>query len=138
MKYVFRNVRQGDLEKLLAVSTENGKVDEETIRQSVEIRVMEYDGEPLMMIGRIEYPTGDLIMTTGVWAIVSKNIGRHTKKAVQFCKDLIFNRIGFKFLVLIDENNKKFVRFAEFFGFQRTNFVEEKLGTVYHLYVKET
>jgi hypothetical protein len=138
MKYVFRNARPEDFEKLLAASTENGKVDEEVIRTSVETKVMECDGEPIMMIGRIEYPTGDLIMTTGVWAIVSKDIGRHTRKAVQFCKDLIFDRIGFKFLVLIDETNPKFARFAEFFGFQRTNFVEEKLGTVYHLYIKET
>lgn len=138
MRYVFRNVRDGDLEKLLAKSTENGKIDEETIRNSVETKVMECDGEPIMMIGRVEYPTGDLIMTTGVWAIVSKDIKKHTKRAVQFCKDLIFDRIGFKFLVLIDENNKNFVRFVEFFGFKRTNFVEEKLGTVYHLYVKET
>lgn len=138
MKYVFRNAQPEDFEKLLAVSTENGKVDEEVIRESVEIKVMECDGEPIMMVGRIEYPTGDLIMTTGVWAIVSKNIKKHTKKAVQFCKDLIFDRIGFKFLVLIDENDPKFVRFVEFFGFKRTNFVEEKLGTLYHLYIKET
>jgi hypothetical protein len=138
MKYTFRNVKDGDLEKLLASSTENGKIDEETIQASVETKVLECDGEPIMMVGRVEYPTGDLIMTTGVWAIVSKDIRKHTKKVVQFCKDLIFDRIGFKFLVLIDENNKKFVRFVEFFGFKRTNFVEEKLGTVYHLYVKET
>lgn len=138
MKYAFRNVMPGDLERLIANSTENGKVDEEMLRSSVEIKVMECDGEPIMMIGRIDYPTGDLIMTTGVWAIVSKDIKKHTKKAVQFCKDLIFDRIGFKFLVLIDENDKKFARFAEFFGFQRTNYVEEKSGTVYHVYIKET
>lgn len=138
MRYVFRNAKDGDLEKLLASSTENGKIDEETIRTSVEIKVMECDSEPIMMIGRVEYPTGDLIMTTGVWAIVSNDINRHTKKAVQFCKDLIFDRIGFKFLVLIDESNEKFVRFVEFFGFKRTNYVEEKLGTVYHLYIKDT
>ena len=138
MKYVFRNARPEDFDKLLAASTENGKVDQETIQASVEIKVMECDGEPIMMIGRVEYPTGDLIMTTGVWAIVSKDIKKHTKKVVQFCKDLIFDRIGFKFLVLIDENDKRFSRFVEFFGFQRTNYVEEKLGTLYHLYIKET
>lgn len=138
MKYVFRSIRPGDLEKLLVSSTENGKVDDETIRNSVEIKVMECDGEPIMMVGRVEYPSGDLIMTTGVWAIVSNNIEKHTKRAVQFCKDLIFDRIGFKFIVLIDESNPKFSRFAEFFGFTRTNFVEEKQGTVYHLYIKET
>lgn len=138
MKYTFRNAQPEDFDKLLAASTENGKVDEETIRNSVEIKVMTCDDEPIIMVGRIEYPTGDLIMTTGVWAIVSKDIKKHTKKAVQFCKDLIFDRVGFKFLVLIDENDPKFVRFVEFFGFQRTNFVEEKLGTLYHLYIKET
>ena len=138
MKYVFRGVQDGDLEKLLAKSTENGKIDDDVIKQSVEIKVMEYDGEPIIMIGRIEYPTGDLIMTTGVWAIVSKDIKKHTKRVIQFCRDLIFDRVGFKFLVLIDESDPKFARFAEFFGFKRTNFVEEKLGTLYHLYIKET
>lgn len=138
MRYTFRNARPEDLEELLKNSTENGKVDEEVIRDSVEVKVMLYDDEPIMMIGRIEYPNGELVMTTGVWAIVSNNINKHTKQAVQFCKDLFFDRVGFKFLVLIDENNPKFVRFVEFFGFKRTNFVEEKLGTLYHLYIKDT
>lgn len=138
MKYNFRNATPEDLERLLAVSTENGKVDPEVIRDSVEIKLMEADDEPVMAIGRIEYPGPDLIMSTGVWAIVSKDIKKHTRAAVRFCKDLIFDRIGFDFYVLIDESNEKFVRFVEFFGFKRTKFVEEKLGTVYHLYIKET
>ena len=138
MTYAFRNAIPEDFDKLLKNSTENGKVDNEVIRDSVEIKVMTCDDEPIMMVGRIEYPKGDLIMATGVWAIVSKDIKKHTKQAIRFCKDLIFDRIGFRFLVLIDENNKKFVRFVEFFGFKRTNFVEEKLGTLYHLYIKDT
>lgn len=138
MRYTFRNARPEDLEELLKNSTENGKVDEEVIRDSVEVKVMLCDDEPIMMIGRIEYPNGELVMTTGVWAIVSKNIKKHTKQAVQFCKDLFFDRVGFRFLVLIDESNPTFVRFVEFFGFKRTNFVEEKLGTLYHLYIKDT
>lgn len=138
MTYTFRNATMEDIENLLKHSTENGKVDEEVIRSSVETKVMLCDEEPLMVIGRVEYPTGDIIMSTGVWAIVSKDIRKHTRKAVQFCKDLFFDRVGFKFLVLIDENNPTFVRFVEFFGFNRTNFVEEKEGTLYHLYIKDT
>ena len=112
MTYAFRNAIPEDFDKLLKNSTENGKVDNEVIRDSVEIKVMTCDDEPI--------------------------IKKHTKQAIRFCKDLIFDRIGFRFLVLIDENNKKFVRFVEFFGFKRTNFVEEKLGTLYHLYIKDT
>lgn len=138
MTYTFRNAKPEDFDELLKNSTENGKVDEEVIRDSVEIKVMLCDDEPIMMIGRVEYPNGELVMTTGVWAIVSKDINKHTKQAVKFCKDLFFDRVGFKFLVLIDENEPKFVRFVEFFGFKRTNFVEEKLGTLYHLYIKDT
>lgn len=136
--YKFRNVKDGDIEQLLNTSTENGKVDKEVIEQSVEIMVLEYNKKPIMAIGRIDYPSGDLIMVTGVWGIFSTDIKKHTKAAVKFCKDLIFDRVGYKFLVLIDENNEKFVRFVKFFGFERTKYVEEKLGTVYHLYVKET
>ena len=138
MTYVFRNIKDGDIEELLKSSTENGKIDEEVIRDSVEIKVLEYNKKPIMAIGRIDYPTDDLIMTTGVWGMFSTDIKKHTKAAVKFCKDLIFDRVGYKFLVLIDENNEKFIRFVDFFGFKRTKFVEEKLGTVYHLYVKET
>ena len=138
MMYKFRNVKDGDIEQLLNTSTENGKVDKEVIEQSVEIMVLEYNKKPIMAIGRIDYPSGDLIMVTGVWGIFSTDIKKHTKAAVKFCKDLIFDRVGYKFLVLIDENNEKFVRFVKFFGFERTKYVEEKLGTVYHLYVKET
>ena len=138
MKYNFRNARPEDLEELLKNSTENGKVDPEVMRDSVEIKLMEADGVPIMAICRVEYPGPDLIMSTGVWAIVSKDIKKHTRAAVRFCKDLIFDRIGFNFYVLIDETNETFIRFVKFFGFERTKFVEEKLGTVYHLYIKET
>lgn len=138
MTYVFRNTKPQDYEVLLTSTTEGGKVDPETIRDSVEIKTLECDGEPIMIIGRTEYPTGDIIVATCVWGIFSTDIDKHTKKVVQTCKDLLFDRIGFRFLVLIDETNPKFERFAEFFGFKRTNFVEEKQGTVYHLYIKET
>ena len=138
MTYVLRNIKDGDLEILLKDSTENGKVDTNVIKDSVEIKVMECNGLPIMMLGRVEYPTADLVLTTGVWGIFSKDIDKHAKSAVKFCKDLIFDRAGFKFMVLIDEGDEKFIRFVEFFGFHRTKFVEEKQGRVYHLYVKET
>ena len=43
MTYVFRNIKDGDIEELLKSSTENGKIDEEVIRDSVEIKVLEYN-----------------------------------------------------------------------------------------------
>lgn len=136
MMYTFRRAVPSDIEKIKNNSTENGKVDDNAIKNSDEIRVMECDGEPVMVIGCIRYPGEEMIDTLGVWGIFSKDIKKHTKEAVKFCKDLIFSRVGTKFVVLIDESNPTFSRFVKFFGFQRTKIVEENEGTVYHLYVK--
>lgn len=137
MKPVFRNARPEDIELLLRNSTENGKVDRDTIASSFEIRVLECDGVPVMAIGSVRYEEDELIDTLGIWGVFSKDIKGHAREAVQFCKDLIFSRVGTKFVVMIDETNPVFKRFVEFFGFIRTKIVEEKQDTVYHLYVKE-
>lgn len=136
MMTTFRNATMDDISKLLKNSTENGKVDEDVIADSDEIRVMECDGEPIMVIGCVRYNNADLLDVLGVWGIFSKDIKKHTKEAVMFCKDLIFSRVGTKFVVLIDETVPMFRRFVEFFGFQRTKVVEEKDSMVYHVYVK--
>lgn len=133
----FRKGTLEDINILIQNSTENGKIDAKTIDMSNEIRVMECDGEPIMAVGCVSYPTGDLTGTLGVWGVFSKDIKNHTREAVRFCRDLIFSRVGTKFLVLIDERNPVFKRFVEFFGFQRTKVVEESGGTLYHVYVKE-
>ena len=136
MTCVFRRAVPSDIEKIKGNTTENVKVDDNTIKHSDEIRVMLCDDEPVMVIGCVRYPGEEMIDTLGVWGIFSKDIKKHTKDAVRFCKDLIFSRVGTKFVVLIDETNPTFSRFVEFFGFQRTKVVEEYNGTVYHLYVK--
>lgn len=133
----FRNARPSDFPILLANSTENGKVDQSVFDISDEIRVMECDEVPVMAIGCVRYDKDELIDTLGVWGIFSKDIKNHTREAVQFCKDLIFSRVGTNFVVLIDETNPVFKRFVEFFGFKRTEVVEKKDNTVYHVYVKE-
>ena len=137
MTCVFRNARPEDFEIIKQDSTENGKIDQRAIDDSVEIRVMECDGVPVMAIGYIKYDGDDYIDCMGVWGMFSKKIKSHVKDAVRFCKDLMFSRVGTKFVVLIDESNPTFKRFVEFFGFQRTKVVEEWHGTVYHIYVKE-
>ena len=137
MTCTFRRGKPEDIEFLVKDSTENGKIDRITVASSSEIRVMECDGVPVMAIGCIRYPQEDLTDTLGVWGVFSKGIKNHTKDAVKFCKDLIFTRVGTRFVVLIDERNPVFKRFVEFFGFKRTKVVEESDGTLYHVYVKE-
>jgi len=137
MTCTFRKARPEDFPILLENSTENGKVDQRVIDDSVDIRVMECDGVPIMAIGAITYPGEDMIDTLGIWGIFSKDIKKHTKQAVRFCKDLIFDRVGTKFIVLIDERHPEFIRFVEFFGFRSTKVVEENGGTLYYLYEKE-
>jgi len=137
MTSTFRRATMDDIAKLLKNSTENGKVDEDVIADSDEIRVMECDGEPIMVIGCVRYDRDDLLDMLGVWGIFSRDIKKHTKEAVMFCNDLIFSRVGTKFVVLIDESVPMFRRFVEFFGFKRTKVVEEKFGKMYYVYVKE-
>ena len=137
MTCTFRKARPEDFPILLENSTENGKVDQRVIDDSVDIRVMECDGVPIMAIGAITYPGEDMIDTLGIWGIFSKDIKKHTKQAVRFCKDLIFDRVGTKFIVLIDERHPEFIRFVKFFGFRSTKVVEENGGTLYYLYEKE-
>lgn len=137
MTCTFRKARPEDFPILLENSTENGKVDQRVIDDSVDIRVMECDGVPIMAIGAITYPGEDMIDTLGIWGIFSKDIKKHTKQAVKFCKDLIFDRVGTKFIVLIDERHPEFIRFVKFFGFRSTKVVEENGGTLYYLYEKE-
>lgn len=137
MTCVFRNARPEDFEMIIQNSTENGKIDRQVIKDSCEIRVMECDNEPVMAIGYIRYDGDAYIDYIGVWGMFNKNIKTHVKEAVKFIKDLMFSRVGTKFVVLIDESNPVFKRFVEFFGFQRTKVVEESNGTLYHVYVKE-
>ena len=137
MTCVFRKAKPEDFDILIQNSTENGKIDRQVIKDSSDIRVMECDGEPVMAIGYIKYDGDEYIDYMGVWGMFSKKIKGHVKDAVKFCKDLMFNRVGTKFVVLIDESNPVFKRFVEFFGFQRTKVVEEWQGIVYHIYVKE-
>lgn len=136
MTCTFRRGTPEDVEFLVQNSTENGKIDRITVERSDEIRVMACDGVPVMAIGCVRYDGDALTDTLGVWGVFSKDIKNHTRDAVKFCKDLIFSRVGTKFVVLIDEGNPVFRRFVEFFGFKRTKVVEESGGTVYHVYVK--
>lgn len=137
MTCVFRKARPSDFDFIIKNSTENGKIDRRVIEDSVEIRVMECDEEPVMAIGYIRYDGDEYIDYMGVWGMFSKSIKNHVKDAVRFCKDLMFTRVGTKFVVLIDESVPTFKRFVEFFGFQRTKVIEEWHGVVYHIYIKE-
>ena len=137
MTCVFRKAIPEDFDILIQNSTENGKVDRKAIEESIDIRVMECDGEPVVAIGYIKYDGDEYVDYMGVWGIFSKKVKGHVKELVKFCKDLMFNRNGVKYVVLIDESNPVFKRFVEFFGFQRTKVVEESNGTLYHVYVKE-
>lgn len=137
MRYEFRKARADDFPILLKNSTENGKVNQEIIDTSDEIRVMACDGVPILAIGCVTYNTGTDENMIGVWAIVSKDIKKHAKRAVIFLEDLMFSRVATKFVVLIDESKPVFIKFVQHFGFKRTKVVEECDGTLYHVYVKE-
>lgn len=136
MKYRVRKATQRDIDRLRAVSTENGNIDEDAIRRSEEIRCFLCDDEPLMILGLVDHPTGDDRKVVALWGMFNKNIQKHTKTLVKTCMGLIFERVGYTFVCYIDESNKKFKRFATFFGFQPSKNVEEFEGKLYRFYVK--
>lgn len=136
MKYTVRKATLDDIRALIPYSTEGGKITTETLNTTDDTRVFLYGDKPLMILGIEYWPGSDEVITAGLWGLFSKDANKHTKQLVRTCKDLIFDRVGFVYFALIDENKKKFVRFAEFFGFERTEMVERINEMVYRIYVK--
>lgn len=134
--YVVRNATLEDVQSILPYTTETGKVDMNSIRQSDEVKVFIYNDRPLMILGLAHYPTGTDDTLVAVWGLFNREVEKHTRRVVQTCKDLIFDRVGYTFVVLIDESVDKYSRFAKFFGFIRTKDVEEIGGKLYRYYVK--
>lgn len=138
MKYTVRVATEEDIQRILPYTTENAKVDWSVVKQSDELLVFCYGDEPQMVLGLVYYPTGTYITTAALWGLFRTSIDKHTPALVRLCKDLLFERVGFKFIAMVDANEKKFARFAEFFGFERTKELAELHGKVYHYYIKET
>ena len=134
--YHVRNATLDDVRALLPYSTEGGKVTLETVETSDEIKVFLYNDKPLMILGLEYLPTGNQEIHAGLWGLFSREVDKHTKALVRACKDLIFDRVGFSYAVLIDESNRKYSRFVEFFGFQRTECVERIEEMLYRIYIK--
>lgn len=138
MRYIVRKSEIDDIKKIAPYLTESGKTDSFTLATTDEAKTFLYDDKPLMILG-IEYlPSGEDEIEVAMWGMFNRDISKHTKYLVKTCKDLLFDRVGFCFYVLIDELNPVFVRFAKFFGFERTEVVERIEEKLYHMYVKRT
>lgn len=136
MNYTVRNATIDDVKKITENSTELGKYDESVVGDSIEKRVFLYNDEPIAVLGLIEYPNGEYENIVGVWGVFSKDIEKHTTPVVRFMKDLIFDRAYYKFIVYVQEDNDKFKRFVEFFGFKPTKTVEILNEIKYRYYIK--
>lgn len=136
MKYTVRRAVPSDFTKIIGFKTEGGKVDETVIAQSEEIRTFLCDDEPIMILGLVDFPSARYEKIVGLWGLFNKGISKHTKYVVKTCKDLLFDRVGYTFIALIDEDEKKFKRFVEFFGFRPTKEIEKYEEKVYRCYIK--
>lgn len=136
MIYTVRKATIDDINIVKKNSTEEGKVDKNVIERSEEMRCFLCDDEPLMVLGLVDYPTGSDEKAVALWGILSKDINKHTKYLVKTCKDLLLDRLGYTFVCYIDEESWTFKRFATFFGFKPTKYVEDFNGKLYRFYIK--
>lgn len=136
MKYSIRQATINDIDKLRKNSTEEGKVDMNVVKQSEEMRCFLCDGEPLMVLGLVDHPTGTDEKVVALWGMVNKGVKKHTKALVRACKDLLFDRVGYTFVCYIDEDNRRFKRFVTFFGFEPSKYLEQIDGKWYRFYIK--
>lgn len=138
MRYTIRKSELDDVKKLAPYMTESGKTDSFTLATTDEAKTFLCDDKPLMILGLEYLPSAGEEIQVGMWGMFSRDVSKHVKPLVRACKDLLFDRVGFCFFVLIDEQNPVFVRFATFFGFQRTEIVERIEQKLYHMYMKRT
>ena len=136
MKYTVRRATIDDINKIKKNTTENGKVDMHVVKQSEEMRCFLYEDEPLMILGLVDFPSDSYEKSVALWGLFNKNVKKHTKYLVKTCKDLLFDRVGYTFVCYIDEENNTFKRFATFFGFKPSKYVEEFNEKLYRFYVK--
>lgn len=136
MKYTVRLATIDDINKIKKNTTENGKVDMRVVKQSEEMRCFLYGDEPLMILGLVDFPSDSYDKSVALWGLFNKNVKKHTKYLVKTCKDLLFDRVGYTFVCYIDEENNTFKRFATFFGFEPSKYVEEFNEKLYRFYVK--
>ena len=136
--YTIRKSELDDIKKIAPYMTESGKTDSLTLATTDEAKTFLYNDKPLMILGLEYLPSAGDDIEVGLWGMFSRDISKHTKHLVRACKDLLFDRVGFCFYVLRDETNPVFVRFAKFFGFERTEVVERIEQKLYHMYVKRT
>ena len=136
MKYTVRNATIDDVKAIRGLTTENGKVDMSVVKKSEEMRCFLYGEERLAILGLVDYPTGTDDKFVALWGLFNKGIGKHTKHLVSACKDMLLDRVGYTFVCYIDDSNRKFKRFATFFGFQPTKYIEEFEGKLYRYYMK--
>lgn len=135
MSYKIRKATLDDIVKILPYSTEDGKTDKETLATTDEAKVILFGDQPLAIIGLEYLPGGTDEIEVGIWGLFNRDIEKHTKYIVNACRELIFQRVGFCFYALIDEDVPKFVRFAKFFGFERTECVERIEKKLYRMYM---
>lgn len=138
MKYQVRKTTLDDIHKIMPYISESGKVESDCLAETDESKVFLVDGTPMMIISLTYLPGGRDDVEVGIWGLFHKDLYKHTKQLVRVCNDLLFDRAGFVFYALIDENVPKFIRFAKFFGFVRTEIVERHDRKLYHMYVKRT
>lgn len=136
MKYSVRNATLDDINAIKGLTTEGGKVDMSVVRQSEEMRCFLCGEVPLMVLGLVNHPTGTDDKCVALWGLFDKTVNKHTKALVKACQDMILDRVGYTFVCYIDDENPKFKRFATFFGFKPTKYVEKFEGKLYRFYMK--
>ena len=138
MKYTVGLATEEDIQRILPYTTENSKVDWKVVRESHEVRVFLCDGEPIMVLGLMEMPSADDVNTAAVWGLFRYDVHKHVLPLVRVTKDLMFTRVGYRFVVFVDDAEPKFKRYAEFLGFKPTKELANLGGKVYRYYIKES
>ena len=138
MKYTVGLATEEDIKRILPYTTENAKVDWQVIRDSNETRVFFCDGEPIMILGLVYMPSSDDVVTAALWGLFREDVHKHSLPLVRVCKDLLFTRVGYRFVVFVDEDESKFKRFAQYFGFVPTKDLAELDGKLYRYYIQES
>lgn len=103
---------------------------ERIMRTSADIRIFYDDDTPLLVVGVIK---SSLIGTPYLWFLLCKDFRpRYLRKARKWMHENIRRHFGLQ--TQIEDEFEIGVKFAEFFGFQKTGLVNELLGRKYYVY----
>lgn len=100
------------------------------MKTSADIRIFYEDDQPLLAVGVIKT---SLLGTPYLWFLLCKDFSpRHFRKARKWIHGTVRKYFGLQ--TQIEDEFTVGVKFAEFFGFQKTAIVTEVLDRKYHVY----